>query len=188
MGGIVTELRLTLTKAEQKQMATFVLEDVEGRIEVLVFPETFAKFGKHLAQDRVIYLCGSINARDEEPKINAQEILPLEEVPKRFTKQIHVRLQAAHTTEATLQQLNEVFTRHAGQVPVLLCIVYPTREIVVVDTHSHFCVSPTPLFVRDVEMLLGEESVIIKPDTTLPQLQRRSFGNGNGGFARQKAA
>jgi DNA polymerase-3 subunit alpha len=185
MGGIVTNFALRLTKAEQKQMATLVLEDLEGTIEVLVFPETFGKFGKHLAQDRAIYLCGSINARDEKPKINAQEILPIDEVPKRFTKQIHVRLQAAHTTEGTLLQLSEILARHQGNVPVLLCVLYPLGEIVFLDTHAHYCVAPTPEFMHDVETLLGEDTVIIKPDTTLPQMQRRQF---NGGFAREKAA
>ena len=187
-GGIVTNLRNTFTKAEQKPMAAFMLEDIEGSIEVVVFPDCYAKCGTVLTPDRAIYVCGSINARDEKPKISAQEILPIEEVPLKQTRQIHIRLDTAHANEGKLQQLSETLVRHQGSTPVLLCIIYPTGEIVFIDTDAHFSVKTSEALIHDVEAVLGEETVIIKADTTMPQPERRRFGPGNGSFTREKAA
>jgi DNA polymerase-3 subunit alpha len=184
-GGIVTALRNTVTKAEQKPMASFILEDMEGSIEVVAFPDCYAKYGKHLQTDAAVYVCGSMNSRDEKPKIAAQEILPIQEVRVRQTKQVHVRLQAAHTTEATLQELSAVLEKHGGRTPVLLVIEYPSGELVFLDTNQHFCIAPTAEFIREIEALLGEETVFVKADTAMPKPERRQF---NGGFAREKAA
>jgi len=185
LGGIVTNLRNTFTKAEQKPMASFLLEDMEGSIEVVAFPEAYAKYGKVLAPDRAIYIAGTIGLRDEKRQITAVEIQPIEEVRLRYTKQIHIRLQAAHTTEATLQQLSGTLERHPGKSPVLLCVEYAGGELVFLDTNQHFCIAATVEFIRDVEGLLGEDTVFVKPDTSMPKPERRQF---NGSFAREKAA
>ena len=50
MGGLVTALRLIKTKKGDR-MASFVLEDLEGSVEVLVFPEAYKKAGARLADD-----------------------------------------------------------------------------------------------------------------------------------------
>jgi hypothetical protein len=71
---------------------------------------------------------------------------------------------------------------------VLLCVIYPTGEIVFIDTDSHFSVKTSEAFIHDVEEVLGEDTVIIKADTTMPQPERRRFGPGNGNFVREKAA
>lgn len=64
-------------------------------------------------------------------------------------------------------------------------VYYPTGELVFLDTNQHFCITAAYEFVRDVEELLGEDTVFVKPDTSMPQPQRRQF---NGSYAREKAA
>ena len=46
-------------------MATFVLEDLEGGVEALVFPETYKKVAGRLADDQVVLVKGKAEALDE---------------------------------------------------------------------------------------------------------------------------
>ena len=57
VGGIITALRLIKTKKGDR-MASFLLEDLEGSAEVLVFPETYKKVAARLADDQVVLVKG----------------------------------------------------------------------------------------------------------------------------------
>jgi len=46
-------------------MATFVLEDLDGTLEVLVFPENYSKVALRLADDQVVVVKGKAEAVDE---------------------------------------------------------------------------------------------------------------------------
>ena len=44
----------------------------------------------------------------------------------------------------------------------MFCFMYPEGKLVFLEAHEHFSVAPTQQFVRDVEGILGEESVWLK--------------------------
>ena len=56
--GSSTALRLIKTKKGDR-MASFVLEDLEGSVETLVFPETYKKTAGRLADDQVVLVKGA---------------------------------------------------------------------------------------------------------------------------------
>lgn len=78
LGGLVTGFRQNVTK-KGEMMASFVLEDLTGDIEVLVFPRVYAQT-KAFANDDVIVVAGRFNIRDEEKKIFAEKITKLEDL------------------------------------------------------------------------------------------------------------
>jgi DNA polymerase III subunit alpha len=77
LGGLVTGYRTTVTKRGE-MMASFVLEDLTGTIEVLVFPRIFAQ-SSGLQNDQIIVIEGKYNIRDEERKLFAERITGLEQ-------------------------------------------------------------------------------------------------------------
>jgi len=112
-----------------------------------------------------VFLSGTINLREDKPKIVADQILPLEDVPKKFTKAVHIRLSAGTVEGDVLTSVKEVLHAHKGSVPVLLCFIYPDGRLIFLEAHEHFSVSPAQQFVRDIEAILGEDSVWLKVDT-----------------------
>jgi DNA polymerase III subunit alpha len=152
------------TTKQGKPMAIMTLEDLDGSVEVLVFPESYAKFAQILKADAAIFVCGMVNLREDKPKIVADQIIPLADVPKRFTKAVHIRLSAETTQESALARVHEVIRAHKGTVPVLFCFMYPDGKLVFLEAHEHFAVTPTQQFVVDVEAILGEDSVWLKVD------------------------
>ncbi len=119
----------------------------------------------NLKADAAIFLSGTISLRDDKPKIMADHIIPLADVPKKFTKAAHIRISAGTTEDSTLARVQEVLRAHKGEVPVMFCFMYPDGKLVFLEAHEHFSVAPTQQFVRDVEGILGEESVWLKVDT-----------------------
>ncbi len=163
IGGIISKLQPRTTK-QGKPMAILTLEDLDGSVEVLVFPEAYAKSAAHLKADAAIFVTGTVNLREDKPKIYAERILPLADVPKHFTKAMHIRLSAATANDDVLARVRDVLRAHQGSVPVLFCFIYPDGKLVFMETHEHFCVAPTDELARELEAILGEDSVWLKVD------------------------
>jgi len=163
LGGLINKLVPKLTK-QGKSMAILTVEDLDGAVEVLVFPETYARCGANLRAGAPVFLSGMINLREDKPKIVADQILPLEDVPKKFTKAVHIRLSTGTTDSSMLNRVHDVLHAHKGTVPVLFCFMYPDGRLVFLEAHEHFSVTPTPQFINEVESILGEDSVWLKVD------------------------
>ncbi len=62
------------------KMAVFVLEDLQGQVEVVLFPETLSKYGDILAEDAIVFVKGKADFRRETPNIIAEELISLDDV------------------------------------------------------------------------------------------------------------
>ena len=164
LGGIVSKLEPKLTK-QGKPMAILTLEDLDGLVEVLVFPEAYAKCGSTLKADAAVFVTGAVNLKEDKPKIYADQIIPLTEVPKRFTKAMHIRIATTVASEAMLRQIQTSLRAHAGSVPVMFCFMYPEGKLVFLEAHEHFSVTPEQALVDELEAILGEDAVWLKVDT-----------------------
>lgn len=77
LGGIINAFRQTITK-KGEMMASFMLEDLSGMIEVLIFPRLFAEV-RELENDRIIIVQGRYYVNEDEKKIFAEKITPIED-------------------------------------------------------------------------------------------------------------
>jgi hypothetical protein len=118
-----------------------------------------------LKADTAIFVCGTTNLREDKPKIYADRIIPLADVPKNFTKAMHIRLSAATTSEAVLERVHDVLRTGKGSVPVMFCFIYPDGKLVFLEANEHFSVTPTDKLVQELESILGEDAVWLKVDT-----------------------
>jgi DNA polymerase-3 subunit alpha len=164
LGGIISKLQPKTTK-QGKPMAIVTLEDLDGAVEVLVFPEAYAKCAMHLKADTAIFVTGVVNLREDKPKIYADRIIPLADVPKSFTKAMHIRLSAATTSEDVLNRVHDVLRTSQGKVPVMFCFIYPDGKLVFLEANEHFSVEPTETLVQQLESILGEDTIWLKVDT-----------------------
>ena len=76
-GGVVTALARRYTRRGEL-MATFVLEDLEAAIEVMVFPKTMLEYGGLLEQDAIVAVRGRLDLREDQPKLICREMRRLE--------------------------------------------------------------------------------------------------------------
>ena len=169
LGGIVVDVVQRVSSKTNKPWAAITVEDMHGTVEVLAFDEAFQKARPHLEAGKAIIVEGSVNKREDKPKVFANDILPLTEVVRRYTKQIHLRLRTDRHTPEQLERACDIVRRHQGQVQLLLCFQHPEGTIVFADTHDIFRVQPSEELVKELEEVLGEQTVYLKADTTLPK-------------------
>lgn len=183
VGGIIASLDRKLTK-QKKPMAIIRLEDLDGFVEVLVWPEAYEKFGMHLSPEAAVLICGEALTSDDTPKIAAQEIYPLRDAPRHFAKQLRVHVPASHTQNGELDKLKEILRMHPGSTPVVVCLLMPAGEKVFINTNKSFRVFPDESLIKEVEHLLGEEAVYVTVEQTAcknpPQKKRWEKKTDNG--------
>ena len=73
VGGILSSVTRKMTK-QGNPWALVVLEDLEGAVEVLFFPQTYVNAAVHLVEDAVVLVRGRVDTREDVPKIIANEI------------------------------------------------------------------------------------------------------------------
>jgi hypothetical protein len=137
--------------------------------------ENFDKYRDLLAANKAILVVGEVTTGEDKPKIFPQEIMPLEEAPKKFTKQVHLRLHLAHLRLEHLELVREVAAGFPGKCPLFLCLKRPTGEVIFVETHERFAVAPSAELQKAVDELFGEETYYAKVDTTPPERAPRRW-------------
>jgi DNA polymerase-3 subunit alpha len=117
VGGVVTGLSRRYTKRGEL-MATFVLEDLEAAIEVFVFPKTMQEHGAVLVNDAIISLRARLDHRDEQPKLIALDITPLNLVAQSSNTPILLQVPAPQATASGFGRLKELIVDNPGDTPV----------------------------------------------------------------------
>ncbi len=161
VGGIVTALRLLKTKKGDR-MATFVLEDLEGGVEVLVFPEAYKKVAGRLADDLIVLVKGRAEALDEGRfRLLAADVLPLEAAKLSEARYVTIRVPMGSWDKAKGERLRDILGSHKGDCPVTLEMVRPGAFAVAVAPSAYFRVRPDEVLRTEVEGLLGPGSLIL---------------------------
>jgi hypothetical protein len=101
--------------------------------------------------------------------------MPLEEAPRKYTKQVHLRVNAVHLNEAKLREIFDLVAKFPGKCPLFLCIRQPTGVIVYIEPHDKYFVMPSRELQKAVDELLGAETYYARVDTTLPEKPRRAW-------------
>jgi DNA polymerase III subunit alpha len=183
IGGLIAAVQHGFSKKSGKPYSMVTLEDLEGSVQVLVMNENYDKFRPLLEVNKAILVVGEVNTGDDKPKIFPQEIMPLEDAPKKYTKQVHFRLHTAHLKPEQLDSVRELVAAHSGKCPLLLCFQRPGGEVIFVDTNERFGVTPSLRLQQEADARFGEETYYAKVDTSLPERaprrwERKNAGNG----------
>ncbi len=161
IGGIIDTMKEILTKKGDK-MAFLTLQDLGGSCETVVFPSVYKTAGTLIQKDALIFVRGKVDARDDIPKILADEIVPLDEVPKRFTRLIAINLKTAGLGPEVLKEVRRILTNHKGTTPVYLTLQDPKGHMTVIDSGENLKVAISDGLFEELEHLLGENVVKIR--------------------------
>jgi len=152
IGGMVSGLQRKVTK-KGDVYAIATVEDLEGAIEVMFFPQTYQLVSTVLAEDAVVIVRGRLDRRDDVPKLIAMEmsIPDLSEGPR---GPVVISLPVARCTPPVVDRLKEVLATHPGATEVHLRLQAASRTTVLwIDDGLR--VNPSPALMGDLKALLG---------------------------------
>lgn len=162
VGGIVTAVRNLQTR-KGESMATFKLEDLEGTVEVLVWPRLYESCKELLSGDAAILVTGrcEVDARGEM-RLLASEIRPMGTIWQTGVQKTRIRIPVDSLQQTLVVRLKSLLQQFPGPCPLEFELVSPRRFTIHVVPEESFSVNPEPSFVQQVEALIGEKSCILQ--------------------------
>jgi DNA polymerase-3 subunit alpha len=161
IGGLVAALKLSNTKqarpgSSHTRYAMFDLEDMDGLVRTICWPEEYARLGEWIQPDAVVLVSGSIDRRagSEETNLVVNDIVPIAEAWGRPVKGLTVKLIDPRHDAATLDRLADVFRRHPGPTPVRLVLELADGRRVLMEADREK-VAWSPTLHADLVALLG---------------------------------
>jgi DNA polymerase-3 subunit alpha len=156
IAGLISSLQRKMTK-NGNPWAIATVEDLDGAIEVLFFPQTYQTVSHVLAEDLVVVVRGRVNRRDDVPTIYAQELtLPdLDEGPR---GPVVVAMPVTRCTPPVVERLKDVLATHPGTTEVHLQLVNGER-VHVLRLGDSFRVTASAALMGDLKALLGPAAV-----------------------------
>jgi len=159
IGGIINKARITVTRKKGEKMAVISLEDLDNFVEVLVFPRSYRKAPELIKEDNLVYIHGRLNLREEEPKIVAEDIIPLEKVKEKFTRSVLIRMTTTGLEERMMKKVKTVISKFRGKTPVFIDFISPEGRKVRLSTSKELFVYPTDELISDLEGVVGAGNV-----------------------------
>jgi DNA polymerase-3 subunit alpha len=184
VGGMISAVTHGFSKKSGKPYSMVTLEDLDGSVQLLVMND-HEKFRPLLEANKAILVIGEVSMGEDKPKIFPQEIFPLEDAPKKYTKQVHLRLHTAHLQPEDLDGVREIVAANPGKCPLLLCFMRPAGETIFVDTNERFGVAPSLKLQHAIDARFGEETYYAKIDSSLPERAKRSWEKKSGNGAEE---
>jgi DNA polymerase III subunit alpha len=163
VGGIVAACRLLKTR-KGDSMAVFTLEDSQGGAEVIVFPDAFQKSASLIETGTLVLVRGKLERDEESTRLLASEILPLDSLRERLTREVAIRVKMP-ADRGVFEALGVVFSRHRGDRRVSFEIEVPSGAKplrVRADVSNQIRVRPSPTLIAEVEQIVGHGSVSLK--------------------------
>ncbi|MCA9247225.1 MAG: DNA polymerase III subunit alpha [Planctomycetales bacterium] len=186
LGGMLAAIKFSHTKAPRAgsthtKYAMFDLEDMEGMVRCIIWPEQFAQFGHLVVADAILAVRGAIDRRpgSEETNLIVNELISLEDLKSKYTKGVLVRVLEASHGQRGLEQLYEIVRGYPGEksLKVMLCMsdggkVHLAPKNLRIDLH--------PEMFRRVDDLLGTGNYRPLVQAATPKTAGNGHGRGRG--------
>jgi DNA polymerase-3 subunit alpha len=169
MGGVICGLREVVTRTG-KQMAFFQLEDQLGRLEVVIFPKSYARvrdeetqetFGEwlHKVGDEPVFVSGKLEADvNDEGEVSRYKILcdtiqPILSVRSAKTQAVELVLRADQLTDDRVLALKHLVADHRGQCTMRMRVRVDGRFSSEVVFGDEFKVEANDALIHSLERL-----------------------------------
>jgi DNA polymerase-3 subunit alpha len=152
VSGLITSVQRKITKRGDP-WATITLEDLDGAIEVLLFPSAYTLASTLLVEDAIVRIKGQLSRDKDQPELRAQEVTA-PDLTHGPTGPVVISLPSTRCTPPVVAQLRDVLGTHPGMTEVQLRLL--TRSSTkVLRLDDNLRVTPSPALFADLKQLLG---------------------------------
>lgn len=157
IAGMITESKIILTKKGDK-MAFVTFEDLNGKIECIFFPKTFAEYQQFLTSDEPLIMSGVVNLSEDPKKFFPTKLGLLKDESDDRVTSVRVNVPLNDLNSFKLAQMKQILLSYRGSVPIHFIFDSPEgRARMPLD--DNFLVSPSPQMAAKINDLLNTNSV-----------------------------
>jgi DNA polymerase-3 subunit alpha len=157
VSGLITAVQRKITKRGDA-WAMVTLEDLEGAIDVLMFPSAYQLAGTLLNEDAIVTVKGRLSRSKDQPELHGQEVT-LPDLSDGPAGPVVVTMPSTRCTMPVVEQLKEVLGTHPGTTEVRLRLM--TRSsTTVMRLDDRLRVTSGPALFADLKALLGPNCLV----------------------------
>lgn len=155
--GLINGLREIITK-KGTRMAFGTLEDLTGRIELVIFPNAFAELEMTIKSEAPLVVAGTLEREDGAGKILVDSAKRIDDLAKR-SKRMRIKLDSEMAPKMAL--LKQLLEKYPGQTPLTLQMdLKELNRTVDVDLTDPKGVLPSSELFESVQLLLNGRDLI----------------------------
>ncbi len=135
LGGMISSIKFSHTKnpkpGKPSRYAMWDLEDKDGIMRCILWPEQFAQYGEMVKPDAILVVLGSIDKRpgSDEANLIVNELIPLEDLQTRYTRGVKLRFSETEHGIEKLDLLYEILRGYpgSGELQLVMYLADGTR-------------------------------------------------------------
>ncbi len=150
--GLITSVQRKITKRGDA-WAMVTVEDLEGGIDVLLFPSAYQLSSTLLTEDAIVTVKGRLSRSKDQPELHGQEV-SIPDLADGPAGPVLISLPSTRCTPPVVDQLKDVLATHPGVTEVRLRL--QTRSsTTVLRLDDRLRVTASPALFADLKALLG---------------------------------
>ena len=156
VAGIVVTMR-SMRSRKGERWGILTLQDMTGVLEVLAFPESFARLEALFKSNAPLVLKGRVNVEEAGTRLAVMDARRLEDMGQRPPSMMRVRVNLDTVDAGVLDELKELFANKPGSCSVAFDLVSPEGAVATLRADQR--VRADQELVREVCRLCGENAV-----------------------------
>jgi len=152
IAGLITSVQRKITKRGDA-WAIVTVEDLEGAIDVLLFPSSYQLASTMLLEDTIVVVKGNLNRDKDQPEVHGREVSQ-PSLESAAAGPVTVTLPSTRCTPPVVEQLKDVLRTHPGTTEVRLKLM-ARAGTTVLRLDDRLRVTPSPALYADLKHLLG---------------------------------
>jgi DNA polymerase-3 subunit alpha len=156
VAGIVVAMR-SMRSRKGERWGILTLQDMTGVLEILAFPESFARLEAVFKSNAPLILKGRVNVEEAGTRLAVMDARKLEDMGQRPPSVMRVRVNLGALDAGVLDELKELFTNKPGSCSVAFDLVSPEGAVATLRADQR--VRADQELVREVCRLCGDNAV-----------------------------
>jgi len=155
VAGIVTHLKKKQTKTKDF-MAVFIIEDDEGFLECIVFPDIYNAKADIILKNNLLIVKGTIDKSEKGIKLIVKDILTLKEAFYNRRYKVEMLLNKDTLKDEKLTKLKAIFSENIGNSPVYIRLRINGYENLIITEEN---IIPKVEVIERIESIIGKGRV-----------------------------
>jgi DNA polymerase-3 subunit alpha len=178
VGGIVKSYSKRYGKNSGKPFGILGFEDLDTSTEAMVYASGLEQLEKdqiELESDMPILIEALTRKNGETGQVSlvVQKVVPMEEVTKEYTDELHVHFYEGSNHADDLKNLLQICQKYPGETSIVICISCIDDKYVFIEAGPQNRVTVSSELLDEIREALGEKRYRLKANGKVPEARRQ---------------
>jgi DNA polymerase-3 subunit alpha len=158
IGGTISSVKVIRTRKEEL-MGFVTVEDLNGTVEVVVFPSIYSGCANLLTSDKAVLVQGTAQVEENGVKILADAIIPMDQAEETWTVEVRLVVNPEVANRETLTRVHETLKRYPGPCKGFVHIRLTDQAEAVISMSDTLGIRYCREMTREINAIFGYNAV-----------------------------